>query len=75
MKNESNLAKALKHYEEGLSNLCKSQANKSLIWYGQAIRDFTDAITANPNIIRAYVLCGQFAILRLESRKRRLRTT
>ena len=50
------MSNAQKYYDEGLKNLSKSQANKSKIWYGQAIRDFNEAISADPNMIGAYKL-------------------
>ncbi len=48
------LAAAMQHYDEGLRNLCKSQGNKSVMWYGQAIRDFTKAITIDSGMMQAY---------------------
>ena len=47
---------AEQHYNEGLKNLCKSQANKSSLWYGQAIREFSEAISADPDMIHAFKL-------------------
>jgi hypothetical protein len=48
------LANAMKRYDDGLRNLCKSQGNKSAMWYGQAIRDFSSAIDVDPSMVEAY---------------------
>lgn len=50
------LAPAMQRYDEGLRNFCKSQGNKSAMWYGQAARDVTDAIRIDPTLARAYRL-------------------
>jgi Tfp pilus assembly protein PilF len=50
------MTNAQQHYDDGLKNLCKSQANKSKMWYGQAIRDFSEAISEDPDMTQALIL-------------------
>lgn len=50
------MTSAQQYYDEGLKNLCKSEGNKSALWYGQAVRDFTKAIETNPNFVQAYTM-------------------
>ena len=44
---------ALAHYDSGLRNLCKSQGNKSSLWYGEAIRDLTKSLETNSRLVHA----------------------
>lgn len=56
MTNHNHISQAQKHYDEGLNNLCKCQANKSSLWYGEAIREFTKAIEENNLMVQAYAM-------------------
>lgn len=48
------MSSAQQHYEEGVLQYCKSQANKTAFWYPEAARTFTKAIEADADFIKAY---------------------
>lgn len=45
---------ALHLYDQGLRQFCKSQANRTKLWYPEATRTLTKAIEADPSFLPAY---------------------
>jgi tetratricopeptide (TPR) repeat protein len=41
-------------YDQGLRQFCKSQANRTMLWYPEASRTLTKAIEADPGFLPAY---------------------
>jgi Tfp pilus assembly protein PilF len=50
------MSTALQLYDQGLRQFCKSQANRTKMWYPEAARTLTKAIEADPALLLAYHL-------------------